>query len=505
MTDFNVMYDYIVIGAGSAGCIVASKLASAKPDANILLIEAGKLQLNPKMYHPSNWFQVLQHYPAIDWGYKSEIQSNLANRRIMLAQGKALGGSALLNATVYVRGSRSDFDNWNHVASGWSWDDVNKHFDKVEEIMRPVDGIKDSEGFIDALFAAASENGLSENADYNDGDQYGYAAFKFNNINIFEKMFRETSYSAFLPAMHTNVTVQTEALVTKIRFQGTKAIGVEYYHKNTISYAGVHEEIVMSAGAFATPKILMLSGIGEQSHLETHNIPVVHSSRNVGKNLHDDLFVSVGYKIETGKDVPVYDYSLAPAVLFGKTNSASTNVDIVTSVGVGTLKGFMGEPRSYWLWPNVMKAKSKGRVRLRSSSPDDPPIIDPNYMSEASDLDNAVLAMKFGMQIAQSNALRAWRGDYIFPNPDATDEQLKGMIETTADTTQHYCGTCGMGDDDTAVVDRNMRVRGVDKLRVMDASVIPVPITANTAAATMMLAHRGADLIIKNENIPDSD
>lgn len=496
MAEANSMYDYIVIGGGSAGSIVASKLAASDSNAKILLIEAGKLLLNPKMYNPSDWFEVLQQHPEIDWGYQSVPQKNLNSRVIMLPQAKALGGCALHNAMVYVRGGRSDFDAWGKVAPGWSWNDVLPHFESVEQIIKVLVAQTDHLNFINDLFAAAKEYGLPENHNYNTSDsQYGYAPFQFNNIKTLSKLFRETTFNTFLPAVHANVTVIAEALVTKIRFNNTKAIGVEYVQNKEKYFAAVRHEVVLSAGAIASPKILMLSGIGDETELGKFDIPVVVNVPEVGKNLHDDLFVSAGFYIPEDKDVPVYSYSLAPAVIFGSTENSSSVVDIECSVGVGTLKGFPGPKNSFWLWPNVMHLKSKGTITLRSSSPDQAPLVDPKYLTVPGDLQSCITALQLGIDIGNQSSLGQWREKQIAPEP-GTD--LESYIRETANTTQHYCGTCRMGIDQSSVVDTELKVRGVSGLRVIDASVFPLPITANTAAATMMIADKGTDIIIRS-------
>ncbi|WP_199756006.1 GMC family oxidoreductase [Chroococcidiopsis cubana] len=486
-----------MIGAGSAGSIVASKLAASDSAMNVLLIEAGGFPTSNQMYSPSDWFEVLQKYPEIEWqGYQSLPQLNLNNRVIQLPQAKVLGGCALHNATVYVRGSRSDFNEWGKVASGWSWNDVLPYFEHVEQTMKVLIG--EADDFINDLFAAASEYGLPENLNYNTSEsQYGYSLFQFNNIKRPSELVRETTFNTFLSNLPDNLTLLSQALVTRILFdRNATAIGVEYIKDQNKHIAYVQNEIILSAGAIASPKILMLSGIGDESQLAKFNIPTVANIPEVGKNLHDDLFVSAGFSIPETQEVPTYAYSLAPAVIFGSTQNSSSFVDIESSVGVGTLKGFSGPKHSFWLWPNIMHLESKGTVTLRSNAPDEPPVIDPGYLTALGDLQKCKMALQLGIDIG--NKVGQWRERQIAPEPN---QDLESYIRENANTTHHFCGTCRMGNDEKSVVDTELRVRKTSGLRVIDASVFPLSITANTAAATMMIAARGIDKMLQNSAV----
>ncbi|MHC5937259.1 GMC family oxidoreductase [Nostoc sp.] len=487
-------YDYIVIGAGSAGSIVASRLAAHSSNITILLIEAGGSPNNSQMWTPSDWYEVLTNYPEIEWGYKSVSQANLNNRFISLPQAKVLGGCALHNAMVYVRGSISDFDAWGQVAPGWSWNDVRPHFEAVEKTMKVIKGERDE--FIENLFAAADQSGLTYNCDYNtNSSQYGYAEFQFNVIKT-PSLTRQTTYSTFQPKRYQNVTVLSQAFVTQILFDNSIAVGIKYIKDNQEQFANVNKEVILSAGAIASPKILMLSGVGDEDELKKLGIPVVANIPQVGKNFHDDLFVSVAFSIPGSRDLPFYSYGLAPAVIFDSTENSRDVIDIETSVGVGTLKGLPPESRySFWLWPNLMHLKSKGTVTLSSKNPQDAPLIDPGYLTEPEDIEKCKKALNLSIRICTQTGLDSWREAQIAPQPG---EDLEDYIRQTANTTQHYCGTCKMGSDENSVVDTELKVRNTSKLRVIDSSVFPLPITANTAAATMMIAHKGTDIIISH-------
>jgi len=488
-----VDYDYIVVGAGSAGSIVASKLAAHDSGISILLIEAGKAPDQPQMWTPSDWFEVLQNFPEIGWGYQSVPQPNLKNRVIQLAQAKVLGGCALHNGMVYVRGSISDFDAWGNVAPGWSWNDVLPHFQEVERTMKVM--TPEADEFINNLFTAASQYGLPCNPNYNTSEsQYGYSIFQFNVTNS-PLLTRETTYSTFQPDRYENITVLSQAFVTRIIFSGSVAVGVEYIKDRQQQFAYVQNEVILSAGAIASPKILMLSGIGDENELKKFGISVVAPVPEVGKNFHDDLFVSAGFSVFPNRDMPFYTYGLAPAVIFGSTENNSSVIDIESSVGVGTLKGFSGPKHSFWLWPNIMHLKSTGTVTLSSSNPDDAPRVDPRYLTAPGDIEKCKKALELSICIGNQPGLSQWREKQIAPQPG---QDLETYIRENADTTQHYCGTCRMGSDEDSVVDTELKVRSTSGLRIIDSSVFPLPITANTAAATMMIANKGTDIIVKS-------
>ncbi len=485
-----VYYDYIVVGAGSAGSIVASKLAARDSAISILTIEAGKAPDNPQMWTPSDWFEVLQNCPEIEWGYQSVPQPNLNNRVIQLAQAKVLGGCALHNAMVYVRGSISDFDAWGKVAPGWSWNDVLPHFQQVEQTMKVM--TPEADQFINDLFNAASQYGLPYNPDYNTSEsQYGYARFQFNVTNS-PNLTRETTYSTFRPDGYQNITVLSQAFVTRILFEDSVAVGVEYIKDRKKQLAYVQNEVILSAGAIATPKILMLSGVGDENELKKLGISVVANVPEVGKNFYDDLFVSAGFSIFPSQDVPFYSYGLAPAVIFDSTENSSSVIDIESSVGVGTLKGFLGPKHSFWLWPNIMHLKSMGTITLRSSNPEDAPLVDPRYLTAPGDMEKCKKALELSICIGNQPGLSQWREKQIAPQPG---QDLETYIRENADTTHHYCGTCRMGADEDSVVNTELKVRSTSNLRIIDSSVFPLPITANTAAATMMIANKGTDII----------
>jgi choline dehydrogenase len=353
--------------------------------------------------------------------------------------------------------------------------------------------VGETDDFIDDLFAAAKEYGLPENLNYNTSEsQYGYSLFQFNNTKRASDLLRETTFDTYLANRPDNLTLISQALVSRILFdKDAKAIGVEYIKGKERHYVYVQHEIILSAGAISSPKVLMLSGIGDEKQLRKFNIPVVANISEVGRNLHDDLFVSAGFSIPEAKELPIYPYSLAPAVIFGSTQSNSSVVDIESSVGVGTLKGFLGPKHSFWLWPNIMHSKSKGTVTLRSDDPYEPPIIDPGYLTVLEDLQKCKLALQLSLDIG--NKLSQWKERQIAPSPN---EDLETYIRATADTTHHFCGSCRMGDDESSVVDAELRVRNTSGLRIIDASVFPLPISANTAAATMMIADKGVNKII---------
>ncbi|NES86054.1 MAG: GMC family oxidoreductase [Moorea sp. SIO2B7] len=486
----------------------ASKLASSKRDLSVLLLEAGAYPQNPKIHTPKQWYQVLLEDKTIEWGYQSIPQINLNNRIINTAQAKTLGGCSVHNATVYVRGANSDYNQWETQGCiRWGWNDVLPHFERVENSMKIVQG--NSNEFIYALFTAAQECGLPYNSDYNTNpSQYGSALFQFT-INP-DNLRRETSYDIFVAPIldKKNLTVTSQVLVKRILLDSTsQAYGVEYINAaGEVITVYANNEVILSAGAIGSPKILMLSGIGNAQDLAKFDIPIVANLPGVGQKLHDELFVNLAFS--SSKPLPEQPYGLMPAVLFGSTkynygdNYDDLLIDVKCSIGSGTLPGInlpAELKQSYWIWPNILHLQSTGSVKLQSAAPTVAPLIDLGYLTVSSDLQKCIEGLKLGREIGNSSGLADWRVREILPGEEvSTDQEIADYIKQTADSTHHYTGSCKMGNDEFSVVNSELKVRGVKGLRVIDSSIVPSPVTGNTAAVSMMIADKGGDMILES-------
>ncbi|XXX74783.1 GMC oxidoreductase [Sorangium sp. So ce134] len=495
-------YDYIVIGAGSAGCIVAARLARHEPSCSILLLDAGQdvPATETTVWDPTQWVLV-QQLQGREWGYRSVPQPHLEGRSIPMSRAKALGGCSVHNAMVYVRGGAWGFDDWERQGcAGWGYSSVVPHFDSVEADIEVT--VAKTDDFTQALFLAAAERfGLPFNPDYNSIPfPYGASPFQFL---ISDSGRRETTYSAFIQRHGwPNIAIRGNVLVNSIELDSANtAVGVRYTHLDaaTTTTARAAKEVILSAGAIGSPQILMLSGIGDGSQLARHGIRTNVHLPGVGQNLQDDLYVTALFTAR--RPMPPQPYGLMGAVIFGCSSAPpSAPTDVECSLASGTMPG-LDLPRdlmqSYIIYPNVQLLQSRGTVALSSSNPADAPLIDPNYLSAPSDLPRCIDALQFARSIGNASALSDWRLQEVFPGPNVrTRHELAEHVRSTAGTCFHYAGTCKMGVDGMSVVDPSLKVRGVKNLRVIDASVIPTTVSGNTAAATMMIADKGAQLVL---------
>ena len=496
-------YDYIVIGAGSSGCIVASNLAKEFSDKQILLLEAGPSipDDNKVIWDPKQW-PLVSEDQNLAWGYKSANQEHLNGRVIDIGRAKGLGGCSIHNAMVYVRGGKKGFDNWKAEGNtGWDYDSVLPYFEKVEEVM-PVQ-ISEVDEFMKSLIQACKNEGIEYNSNYNESpDQVCISPFQYNIRN--DK--RETTFSEFLQEnIPTNLCIKTEYLVEKIDINQSKvATGVVVRSRVTKGSSIkilATSEIILCAGAIGSPHIVMLSGVGPDKELKKVGIETIVDLPGVGQNLQDDLFVTARFK--NTKTMPKQPYPLMGVVIFANTpkHDNQLGTDIECSLAAGTM-AYMDLPpeeqQDWFIYPNIQLMKSRGTVTLASNSILHPPIIDPKYLSDDGDMERCVSALKKVISIGMNEALSEWVTCMI--QPSATSN-LKEYIRETADTTYHYAGTCKMGPkaDRTAVVGPDLKVYGVSNLRVIDSSIIPTTVSGNTAAATMMIAEKGSDMVIKSK------
>jgi choline dehydrogenase len=501
-------FDYIVIGSGASGSVIANRL-SANPDLKVLVLEAGGADKDPNIQHVGSFVKLWGS--EVDWKLLTENQPGLGDRSIVIDQGKVLGGSTSINALMYVRGNRRNFDAWAASgAIGWSYDAVLPYFKKLEDYeggassTRGVGGplkIRDcpesimrSQEFINA----AAQVGYDANWDYNgDRQENGAGLLQFH---IDESNQRVSGATAFLhPVLdRVNLTLELGAEVTRILTEGTRVVGVEYVQDGQVKQSRSTQEVILSAGALQSPKLLMLSGIGNAEHLQSLNIPVVADLPGVGQNLQDHVQLPIVFR--TKDDRP------KPDLLTGNTLFVNTRKDqldrapdlqlnFTPAVPVQLPIDF-GVPACIFL-AILVQPESIGEVKLRSSNYQDQPIINPNYLQSDADVQTLVAAIHLAREIANTPAFAELNLGEIVPGA-SSEAAIEGFIRSQASTIWHPVGTCKMGQDNLAVVDPQLRVRGVQGLRVADASVMPIVPSGNTVAACFMIGEKAADLILAN-------
>jgi choline dehydrogenase len=507
-------YDYIVIGAGSAGCVVANRLTEDS-DTTVLLLEAGNPDTKPEIHIPSECFTLIGS--EVDWGYFSEPEPYLNHRKMFCSRGKVLGGSSSINFMMYVRGNPHDYDQWRSLGNpGWSYQDVLPYFKKSEHQQRGaskfhgVDGelsVTDvmspanvSQRFVDACVAM----GYDYNPDFNGAQQEGVGPYQ---LTVKDGKRHSAAAAFLLPILdRPNLTVTTGALVTRLLFEGTRAVGVEYLHEEMLHQVKVNQEVILSAGAFDSPKLLMISGIGDAKHLQAMGISVVVDLPGVGQNLQDHILTCVVQ--EAIQDVhPAITSNGTEAGLFLHSEG---NLDVAPDLQFffGPIQflspGYTPANFGFTGAVSLTRFQNIGSVSLRpaegsasrASDPEDPPVIQMNYLQNQADVQKLIEGIKLMRQLFQSHTFNEFRGKEIAPGADIqSDAALEAYIRNTCSTLWHPIGTCKMGIDSMAVVDPELRVHGVEGLRVVDASIMPTITTGNTNAPTIMIGEKGADLI----------
>lgn len=501
------MYDYVIVGAGSAGCVLAYRL-SENPDVSVLVLESGGEDLAPDIHRPMGWPLMLG--TEVDWSYATVPQTHAALRRVVWPRGRVLGGSSSLNALVYMRGTRYDFDSWALQGNpGWDYDSVLPSFKALEhypdgdpeyrgmggqlKVSLPTDVNPLSEATIEA----AVEVGHPRNDDFNAAAVDGVG---WNQLTAWEGS-RQSAAVAFLrPAMQRpNVTVETGAHVQRLVLERTGRVSaVEYVKDGEARRAEVGSEAIVSCGALESPKLLMLSGIGSPDELRGWGIGVEVGLPGVGRNLHDHP--GVGITFESRKPIPPGNNQNSEVGLFCKADPSV----IYPQIQFGILhvpfvaQGFAAPEQSFSFYPSWSKPKSRGWVKLQSASAFDAPLVNPNYLQEDADVRGLMAAIEISRELAHADAMREWTGKEVVPGPDGRDEAaLRAYVAQAVDTWFHPVGTCRMGADADAVVDPQLRVYGTENLRVVDASIMPEVTSANTNAPTMMIGWKAADMIIE--------
>ncbi|MBD2100352.1 GMC family oxidoreductase [Leptolyngbya sp. FACHB-261] len=499
-------YDYIVVGAGSAGCVVANRLTQDS-DTTVLLLEAGNPDTKPEIQIPGECVNLLG--TEVDWSYFSEPEPYLNNRNIFCSRGKVLGGSSSINFMFYIRGSRHDYDHWQALGNpGWSYQDVLPYFKKSEHQQRggsefhgvdgelsvtdPISPAVVSHRFTDAAVAL----GYDYNPDFNGIQQEGAGLYQLTVKNG----KRHSAAAAFLVPIlqRPNLTVTTGALVTRLLFEGTRTVGVEYLQEGSLHQVRVNQEVILSAGAFDSPKLLMLSGIGNAAYLQAMGLSVVADLPGVGQNLQDHILIPVAYQA-TQNLHPATTSSIAEAGLFLHTEWNSGPAPDLRFYFGPKLFAPPGYPHSDWAFTGAFSLthpQNTGSVKLRSLDPKDAPMLQMNYLQSEVDVRKVVFAIKLIRQLFHTSFFDEFRGAEIAPGAEIqSDEDLEAYIRNSCGTEWHPVGTCKMGTDSMAVVDPELRVYGVEGLRVVDASIMPTITTGNTNAPTIMIGEKGADLI----------
>ncbi|HKW95108.1 MAG TPA: GMC family oxidoreductase N-terminal domain-containing protein [Methylomirabilota bacterium] len=522
-------YDYVIVGGGPAGCVLANRL-TADPATHVLLIEAGtgnSSMARRLLARFTNWFD-----PALRWQYETVPQPGMNGRRMYLPQGRTLGGGSAINAMTYVRGQPADYEEWVRLgATGWDYETVLAAFKRIEKNAVLHDRYHGNDGLLSVIdqvhpheltrvfVEAGLQVGLLYNRDFNGVSQAGIGTYQVTQTNG----KRCSAADAFLgPVRHrSNLRVRTHGYVTRIWFEGRRASGVEFVAGGQIHRVTAEREVIVSGGAINSPKLLLLSGIGPADDLRRFGIPVIEDVPGVGKNLHDHLNVQV---ITRASRPITYDRWTSPArfvkyaaqfVLF---NSGVATSNLCEGAAFLTSEpGLMSPDIQLHFMPLIwldcgrahvpgygmtletafLQPLSRGTVTLAAADPVMPPLIDPAYCGCADDIRGLVRAIRRAREIMQAAAFRPFVAGELYPGPDKqSDAELADYARQSATTTYHPVGTCRMGVDNLAVVDPDLRVRGVENLRVIDSSIMPRIVSGSTQAPSGMIGEMGASLIM---------
>jgi choline dehydrogenase len=507
--------DYVVVGTGSAGAVVANRL-SAQPSVQVVALEAGPRDKDRFIHIPSGFAKLMRG--AVDWGYQTEPQKELDGREIYWPRGKMLGGSSSMNAMMWVRGFAADYDEWaEHAGEQWSYANIRRYFDRIENGPLVISRQRSPRSSTAAWLTAVQECGHR----IDPPDQAAPEGFCETRVNQRRGARWSTADAYLKPALKRgNLTVLTEAAVAKVVFDGNRAVGVEFEHGGARRVVRARREVVLCGGVVNSPQLLMLSGIGDRDHLAEHGVDLVQHAPDVGNNLIDHLAVLLGFDVPDDtlfaaeKPIELLNYllrrrgmltsNLGEAYGFVKSRPdlELPDLELIFAPAPYFEEG-IGDPydrHAVVMGPILLKPRSRGTIRLRSSDPKAKPIIDPRYLTDDDGADRAAFmaGLRMTATIAASAALRGVIGKIARPLGADTldDETLERGLNSLSHTLYHPVGTCRMGNDDASVVDPQLRVRGVERLRVADASVMPTIIRGHTHAPSVLIGEKAADLIL---------